>query len=367
MFWLLLLPAAAPPTANHIEVVRPQRIVWHNDVTLAGIVKPAAAIDVVSSASGLIQKVLITEPRTVTKGTLLVQLDDQEAKLELRKAEAELARANAALKTAPPGVAAPAQATVRVAEANLELAKFRLERAQVRAPRDGRVTLRAIEGQMVRAGDTVLGTLEIAGPIRVELEVDAKNYRNVFRPILDGKSPLGAQAREVFVRQGGTFFPAKITHIDDRLTGKKETAKVIVEMPRSDSLRGAGTSAEVWVRQSPGFETVYTLAQPDFFSSKNVFGSRAPTAGSRFTAPTWPRTGTLFVLDRRGSVQQRTVGRDVRALSEVSSVLESGLEPGDLILREQQNAKFMKKNKTFVPVDVTDRYPLTLAPWPAPK
>jgi hypothetical protein len=131
-------------------------------------------------------------------------------------------------------------------------------------------------------------------------------------------------------------------------------------MPRSDSLRGAGTSAEVCVRQSPSFETTLTTVAPDFVVAD--LKSRYPSERQL----NW-EAGLLFVLDRQGTIQRRTVRSDRRAFVGKGLMLEGGLEPGDLILREQRDALFLKKSKTFIPADVTDRSPPTLPPWSTTK
>ena len=374
MFWLLLLPAAAPPTFYPIEVRQPQVVTAYDEEVVYGSMAPAAKISVIAERSGAITKGFGTVPRSVAKGALLVQLDDREARLELRLAEAELARATAASKAAAPAMAEQTKAEVQVAQAKVELAKLRLEQTQVRASRAGRFTPRATEGQMVRGGETVLGTLVVEGPQRFTALVDEKVYQQTFLPLREGKLPLGDKAKEVFIRQGDRFYPARITFIDDRFTINTRTYRVEAELLRAEPTVSIGGETSLWVRRHPGFQT--TLAFGTRYQPKQVVGVGLGGSDARTFEEDFDN-GLLYVLDARGRVQRRTVKADHRGLPvNRQNYIREGLEPGDRVIDHRgpypiehgrkRSLGYISEpsiGQAYAPVDVSAIRPFRLPDW----
>jgi multidrug efflux pump subunit AcrA (membrane-fusion protein) len=374
MLWLLLLPTAAPPTLYPVEVRLPQVTTVHDEEIVSGKVAPAAKITVIAERSGAITKGFGTVPRSVAKGALLVQLDDREARLELRLAEAELARATAANKAAAPAQAEQTRAEVQVAQAKLELAKLRLEQTQVRAGRAGRFTPQATEGQMVRGGETVLGTLEVDGPQLFTAQVDEKVYQQTFLPLREGKSPLKDKAKEVFLRQGDRFYPARITFIDDRFTINTRTYRVMAELLRPEPTLSIGGDTSLWVRRHPGFQT--TLAFGTQYELKQNVGVGARGSDAREFEVDFDN-GLLYVLDARGRVQRRTVKADHRgAPDNRRHYIREGLEPGDRVIegRGRFPVEFGRDRgvgytrdpiigRAYAPVDVSAIRPIRRPDW----
>jgi membrane fusion protein (multidrug efflux system) len=352
MFWLLLLPSVAPPAVKYIDVVMPQPITYHNDNTFTGVVEPVAKMEVFPQASGLVERLMVDKPQRVAANTLLVKLEDREAKWQLSKAEAELARALASRKNAPPTQIDQANADVRVAEANLGLAKLQLEQTQVRASRTGWFTPKVTAGQMVQAGKTVLGELEVEGRARLVLNVAEIDYLRYFLPILQGKSPLKGDARRVFVQhRSEVFLPGKIIHIDDRLRGKEPTARVVVELEKTNPLYGPGTSATLHLRQHPGYQSTLSTVRAQYDANFN-----------------WrlglPQSGILVVRDAQGKIQHRTVKPHPESHGSwlQGYILGSGLQPGDWIFVDQKPSSIqaIQKNPVIL-LDTTTAW--NLAPW----
>jgi multidrug efflux system membrane fusion protein len=350
MFWLLLLPAVAPPVVPHLEVVRPQSITIYNELHLTGTVEPAEKLDLKPVLNGVIKKLNVQESARVAKGDLLVELEDREARIDLRRAEAMLAQALANAKAADETQAPRAKAEVDLAEVNRDLAKLRVEQCQVRAPWAGRVQPVVREGQSVRAGETILATLESVGPVRVILDVSSRDFESFFRPLAQGKAKIGGLGKTVVVNQGTNSSRGTIVSIADRLTGDKATARVVVEVPNANPAYGPGTRAEVRLRTHPGAKVAYHTATFDFRSS--------------ILLPNNYRQGDpymLYVVDANGKLQRRTVTPhpEVTGVDQVYSI-QSGFEPGDWVVKDQLKGQLLMRQKLpFIPLDATQKLHLT--------
>lgn len=64
-------------------------------ITANGIIRANREIDIIPNADGFIEKVNVYDGKHVSKGELLVKLDDREASIELQEREANLTKANA--------------------------------------------------------------------------------------------------------------------------------------------------------------------------------------------------------------------------------------------------------------------------------
>jgi multidrug efflux system membrane fusion protein len=325
MFWILLLPAVAPPAVPHLDVVRPQAITIYNQLYLEGVVEPAEKLDLKPVLDGVVKRVHVQESARVAKGDLLVELEDREARIELRRAEASLALARAQAKTADETQAARAKAEVDLAEANRDLAKLRLEQCQIRAPWAGRVQPMVREGQSVRAGETILAQLESVGPARVVLDVSRQDFESFFRPLAQGKATIGELGKTVLVKQGTTSSRGTIVSIADRLTGEKATARVVVEVPKANPAYGPGTKAEVMVRTHPGIKVAYHTVSMDSHPASLPFSNYR--RGDPYM---------LYVVDANGKLQRRKVTPhpEVQGGEQFYSI-QKGFEPGDRVVKYQ--------------------------------
>ncbi len=161
---------------------------------------------VTPAVAGIVQAVLVTDTQAVTRGDVLVQLDDVDARLALTQADAdekraaaqiasasadferaqvdlerrralsasgsvsgdELTRARNAFATAKAGLAA-ASAQLALARARREQAQVNLERTVIRAPVDGVIARRSVQaGQQVQPGSPLLSVVPVA-----QIHVDA--------------------------------------------------------------------------------------------------------------------------------------------------------------------------------------------------
>ena len=71
----------------------------HQLIEVPGIAKASKDVEVVTGSSGLVEKVYVKNGNWVKEGTILVQLDDHDARIELNKAQLALQKAKINLQS----------------------------------------------------------------------------------------------------------------------------------------------------------------------------------------------------------------------------------------------------------------------------
>ena len=141
--------------------------------------EPVRSVELAATVDGVVRALQIESGTPISNQAEAIRMDTTEQQLLLNRATALYKAAQIEAKRA--GAAGDrdlielADAKVQAAKAEFELAQYRLERMAVRAPFDGKILrIRAIEGQVVRAGEP-LATLADTSRLRVEIPVDRQN------------------------------------------------------------------------------------------------------------------------------------------------------------------------------------------------
>ena len=131
-----------------MAVQTPSRGAISRTLRYAGTLEPRAMVTVLSKVPGRVERILVSEGDAVTKGQLLVLMEDDVARLQAAQAAAALEAAQAQLEKARRGVRpeelANAQATLAAAEKDLADAETAFQRAE-RLYADGAITKAARE------------------------------------------------------------------------------------------------------------------------------------------------------------------------------------------------------------------------------
>lgn len=131
-----------------------------NGQSYVGIVEESEATAVSFTSMGSVKRVFVDEGQTVSRGQLIAEMDDTQARNLLGGAEAQMAQANDALKryqmlydngSLPEVQWVEIQSKVAQAQSQLEIARKNLADCQLTAPVNG-----IIGKKMVRAGETAL-------------------------------------------------------------------------------------------------------------------------------------------------------------------------------------------------------------------
>jgi RND family efflux transporter MFP subunit len=166
---------AAMPTSRWIEYGRKTAVVaaillivpWPMRVSTNATVVPAQRRMISAITGGIVQRVFVHEGDMVTRGQILAQLDDSDARLKLNQAQTDFALAQRGLAQAESRrdltVAAQSRLHASMAQAEMRLETERVADAQLRAPIDGVVITPKIEektGVMLQPGDPLCELVE---------------------------------------------------------------------------------------------------------------------------------------------------------------------------------------------------------------
>jgi len=237
--------STAPKEKDRVEAKRTvtvagagdQRTVVPQEGLVAGnaIVEPRhRETSVAAAVPGRIAEILVHEGEQVSRGALLVQLEDAPARAALNAAEADLgaARARAEMSAdafhrtelaAKGGAATPDdldkaqqadsdRLTVGANEARRDQARANLEQLAVRAPIDGEILqVKYRAGEYESPGGEPLVVMGDMGALRVRIDVDERDI---------GRIAIGQSAFAVADAYPGQRFTGKVVEIGRRM-GRK--------------------------------------------------------------------------------------------------------------------------------------------------
>lgn len=205
---------------------------------LIGTVEPIQTVTIKPRIAGEIEKVHFTEGQEVKKGDILFTLDRLPMEAALKQAEAALARdqvtaANARVDARryqdliQRGAVAPAEydkikatydaqeASVRADQAAVESARLLLDYAEIRSPLSGRTgSLSVDQGNIVKANETELVTINQVSPIYVSFSADENHLPAIRRYMAEGTLSVSATIR----KDTGAPEQGKVTFINNTVT-----------------------------------------------------------------------------------------------------------------------------------------------------
>ncbi len=301
-------------------------------VRAIGRVEPVETVTVRSRVGGELVKVLFREGQAVAVGQVLFEIDPRPYAAALSQAEAVLARDEALLAKAEADVARYAElvrkefvtreqydqmvanasslrATVAADRAAVETARLNLEYCTIKAPVPGRTgALSAKVGNLVKANDTLLVTINRTRPIEVAFAVPAK-----LLPQLLARRDSGIGVAATIPDGVGSVEEGTLTFVDNAVD------------PATGTVLLKGTFANPEERLWPGqfVDVTMTLAEePD----RVVCPAVAVQTG---------QSGSyVFVVAGDGTAELRPVV--VARADERDAVIESGLAGGETVVTDGQ-------------------------------
>lgn len=185
-------------------------------VTAIGRVQAYSTVEVKAQVEGRLAKAHFAEGQEVARGELLFTIDPRPFEAALREAEANLARDRAQQENAAveatrfarlikDGVvsadeydqartrAKALEGTVKADEAAVERAGIQLQYCSISAPIDGRLgQLLVHEGNVVKANETTLATINQLRPVYVEFAVPQQELPAIRRQMAERRLPVAA-------------------------------------------------------------------------------------------------------------------------------------------------------------------------------
>ncbi len=285
--------------------------------------------------SGVLTQVLVHEGQKVTQGQLLASIDDRPLKAAENQARAILARDRANLKIAEldlkrdenllAGEAIAGQtvdqqralveelrATVESDAAALQTAQVQRSYASILSPISGRVGMRRVDpGNLVQANDANgLFSVVQVDPISVMFSLPQQNLPRL-HPLLE--DPTRAQVTAFDRDAGTTLATGHLTNVDNQIDPSTGTIQLRAQF---DNPEGKLLSGQ--------FVTVQLRTGIDRDAS--VVNSRAVQNGL---------DGTFVFRIKNGLAE--VVPVKVRYVQGSITTVETGLEPGDLVVTDGQD------------------------------
>ena len=228
-------------------------------LTAVGSLLALEDIDIAFEIEGKIEKVLVDEGYTVSKGELLVKMDDERFVFRVERCEAILKQTQAELKNAQLILkrkkelyeegAIPlqmyddaltlhdsAQAAVERAKAELKLARRELKDTKVCAPADGGITKKIVsEGEYVKKGNPLL-TMVCTNPLKLSFTVPERYVSQI---------KLKQEAKVKVKAYPGEEFTGEIYSINPQVDANTRTVEIKAYVKNEEERLKPGFFADV--------------------------------------------------------------------------------------------------------------------------
>lgn len=220
-----------------------------DEIRVLGVARGRRSVNITSSTSELITRVLFTDGQRVAAGTPLVELQAREEDAGIIEARAQVAQAQrqydryktlADRGIAPRVTAEDAETGLETAQAALNAAQARRGDRMIRAPFAGVLGLSSVTpGTLVSPGG-VITTLDDIAVVRVDFPVPER-YLGALR--------TGAPIRASIDAYGDEVFNGRIALIDTRINEQTRAVTARAEIPNPGARIRPGMAVRVAVEQ----------------------------------------------------------------------------------------------------------------------
>jgi membrane fusion protein, multidrug efflux system len=167
-------------------VVKPAS--FSNSLSVSGSVEADEQVQIRSEVSGLVREINFSEGSSVSKGQILIRIDDAELQAQLSQAltkqnlaveneqRAKLLLKKEAISQEEYDVAL---ADLRSLQAQTELIRAQLAKTRVKAPFSGKIGLRSISAGEYLTPATIVTNLVSANPVKISFSIPEKYYSEV--------------------------------------------------------------------------------------------------------------------------------------------------------------------------------------------
>lgn len=228
-------------------VVAPRE--FSDEIRVLGVARGRRSVNITSSTSELITRVLFTDGQRVPAGAPLVELQAREEDADIIEARSRVAQAQreydryrelAERGVAPRVTAENAETALDAARAGLSAAQARRGDRLIRAPFAGVLGLTSVTPGTLISPGAVITTLDDISVVRVDFPLPER-YLSVLRPGV----PIVATADAL----GSETFTGRIALIDTRVNEQTRSATARAEIPNPGGRIRPGMSMRVAVRQ----------------------------------------------------------------------------------------------------------------------
>ncbi|WP_243479366.1 efflux RND transporter periplasmic adaptor subunit [Orrella daihaiensis] len=246
-------PAGAPPAGGSggaprgvpVELTIVESVSFPRGLSAIGSLRSDESTVVSAEVAGRVAEINFKEGQPVTKGQVLIRLDDEVAQAELAQAQANLALAQSRyersnrLQTAgfvSAEAREDAQNQLKLQEAAIKLAQAKLDKMTIEAPFDGVIGLRSVSiGEYVTPGQAI-APLEAVDTLKVDFRLPERFITNI---ALDQTLELQVDARP------GQLFTGKVYAISPLIEQGGRSILVRARVDNTDGLLRPGMFARV--------------------------------------------------------------------------------------------------------------------------
>lgn len=261
--------ASIPVPVVPVTAEPAQAQTWEVVVPAIGTLRAVNGVEVSAQVPGVVQEIAFRSGERVAKGQLLVRLDSDVERAQLRSAEAQLAlarsnvqRARSLARTAA-GTAAnldKAESEVRIAEATVEQLKAQIEKKLVAAPFAGVLGVRKVDvGAYLQPGAAIV-TLQDLSVMLADFSVPQKEL---------GRIAAGQPVRLTTDAWPGRVFEGRLTAIEPVVDPKSGMVEVQASLPNPDGALRPGLFATIEVVRQ---ETRPVVTVPQSAISYHLYG-----------------------------------------------------------------------------------------------
>jgi len=233
-----------PPSKVQVEGLIVSSQPLENKLMLNGNIMANEEVQLQPEIAGRITNIYFTEGEFVSKGKLLVKLNDADLRAQLKKAEValELAEQDESRKRQLLDIKAvsteeydQSATMLKSAQADIDLIKAQIDKTEIRAPFSGIIGLRMISnGAFVSAGQNI-AELQQVQPMKLDFAVPERH-----------SSKVGLKTKVNFTVEGiRDTFDAKIFAIDPAIDLSNRSFRVRATTPNAKNVLKRGAFASV--------------------------------------------------------------------------------------------------------------------------
>ena len=243
---------------------------WAQTIEAAGTLTAVNGIEVTTEAAGIVQSIRFESGDQVKKGDVLITLDAQTDRADLRTFEAQSALAKSEyerlkklyeLDSVSKAELDRAESEAAQSKARVQAQRAKIAQKVIRAPFSGELGIRKVDlGEYIAPGTPIVG-LQALDPLYVDFTLPEQRI-NRLQP--------GMKARVEVDLYAGEVFEAEVLAIDSQVNTETRNFKVRAKLPNTTGLLRPGVFANVSVAL-PGSED--TLIIPRTAISYNAYGN----------------------------------------------------------------------------------------------
>lgn len=328
-------PPAAPPVSVSVVVVENSEVRPAQEFVARTAASSKA--DITARIEAEIREVLFEEGAWVTKGQLLVRLEDTQTSADLKQAEAELAAARAEVQSSTKNLrrgeevaskgylsdadldtlkdrSNAARSRLQAAEAAVQKADTNLEYAEIRAPFDGWIGKQNFDvGAVVGPGSGPITEMLVTDPVYVEFQVNEADYVAFRRAGSNSPEEISKRVTLTLTLPDGAVYAHKgsLDFADVRTDASTGTVAVRAVFPNPDAVLLPGLYVTLRAEGQAGDEQVLV---PQMAVQETMEGK------------------FVLVVDDQNLVVQRFIKTGARQGALL--VVETGLEAGEPVIVE---------------------------------